>query len=70
MKNKTFNCSCCNSNFTAFVAEAIVNAICPTCGKIARLMQTGVNLGLTYNQAFGAVIVGFIVYEIYNSSKG
>ncbi len=70
MKYKQFQCVTCNHNFEKMVAEFAINAACPACGRLSELVKFGMNLGLTFNQAFGAVIAGFVIYIIYQASDG
>lgn len=63
-QRKRFHCADCNRTFEQVVGEAILSAVCPACGRLARLVRFGMAQGLTLTQALAAVGVSFLLYKL------
>lgn len=64
MQNKNFYCTTCVHSFERTVLETVVLAACPMCGRLAKLVEVGMNLGLNFGQAVFIVAAGFLAYKL------
>ena len=67
MTYKKFLCEHCNHTFTLLVGEAVLRAVCPSCGRLAKLIRFGVNLGLSLGESVFAVVLGYTLYKLLRS---
>lgn len=67
MTYKNFHCADCNHSFAALAGEAALTAVCPSCGRIAKLIKFGMGLGLTFTEAVVGLVVGYAVYTLLSN---
>ena len=64
MTYKSFNCESCKLTFRRMVGDAVLTAVCPTCGKVAKLVRFGMGLGLSFSEAVVTVLAGYALYRL------
>ena len=64
MIHKSFSCECCKLTFSRMVSDAVLTAVCPTCGKVAKLVRLGLGLGLSFSEAVVAILGGYALYRL------
>lgn len=62
-QKSTFRCNGCDHAFEQVVGEAILSAICPACGRAAKIVKWGMAQGFTFAEALTGVVVGFLIYK-------
>ncbi|MGH9928258.1 MAG: zinc ribbon domain-containing protein [Pyrinomonadaceae bacterium] len=67
MAYKNFHCADCDHTFAALAGEAALTAVCPGCGRIAKLIRFGMSLGLTFTEAVVGLVVGYAVYTLLSN---
>jgi Zn finger protein HypA/HybF involved in hydrogenase expression len=66
MQKKRFLCEHCDRAFERVVGEAVLSAVCPGCGRLAKLVKLGMDLGLSLGQAVFGVLLGYVVYRLWS----
>lgn len=64
MQNKNFYCQHCDHTFEMLAGEAVLAAVCPGCGRLAKLIKFGMDLGLTFGEAVFGVVLGYTFYRL------
>jgi Zn finger protein HypA/HybF involved in hydrogenase expression len=64
MQNKKFYCQQCDHTFERVAGEAVLSAVCPGCGRLAKLVRFEMDLGLTFEQAVLGIFAGYVFYRL------